>query len=242
MMKRSLVVFKNNLSLESEKGTRMKTHIRQSFRFAFLLSAALALTLVVGVTLADDLNPAPYRGDPLSVFVHWSGDAGLPQQPDWTWVDDSDPSTYLFPEFLPHFSIIPDPTGLGTLYEFIIPNIVDELPLKLLRIQLTWVGPTSAPPLGVDGVGIDGGNSSAGVVTHASSPSVHTQPPGGYQFFDIEFRPNPDFEILRVNLPPGAELVQVVIDSISTIPEPATMGLLVCGGAVMVGLRNRKRA
>lgn len=190
---------------------------------------------------ADDLNSPRYRGDDLSVFVHWAGQTGLPQEPEWNWVDDNDPSTYLFPEMAPSFSSVDDPLGTGTQYQFLVPNIVDELPLKLLRVQLTWEG-TTAPPILIDPIGAEGSAGVNGVVTFASTPNVYTQPDGGYQYFDIEFRPNPDYEWINVTLPENAELVQVVIDSISTVPEPATLVLLALGTfAVRGGKRHLKR-
>ena len=183
----------------------------------------------------DDRNPPSYRGEPLSVYTHWSADASsLLSLDEFSWVDDNDPSTYL--------SSIPPYVGMdpatGT-YDFRIPNFVDELPIKYLRIQLTWTG-TTQPPLSLVSTGFDGSNPVPGVVTSASTPLVFTQPDGGYQYFDIEYKPNPDFEQIRVQLPPDAFLDQVVIDSISTVPEPAALGLLICGGLGIAVLRRRR--
>ena len=196
------------------------------------LSVVIALVISSHSVLADDLNPPLYRGDPLSVFAHWtldpSGVFGLSQ---FSWVDDSDPSTTLYP-FIPYYTT---GTTSGT-YDFRIPNFVDEEPIKFLRIQLTWIG-TTQPPLGITSTAWENNVPIPGIVTFASSPLVFTQPDGGYQFFDIEYQPNPDFENIQIYLPPDASLVQVVVDTVSTVPEPATMALLALGGLL---LRKRK--
>lgn len=200
------------------------------------MTAAIMLLIVLSAPVsADDLNPPDYRGLPLSVFVHWAGTGGSLHEPIWNWVDDNDPSTYIEPGFVPSLTIVPDPYG----YSLEIPNIVDELPLKKLRIQLTWQG-TTQPPISISAEGFDGGVIVPGIVTGITNPLVFTQPDGGYQYFDIEFRPNPDFEILHVNLPQNAKLVQVVVDSISTVPEPATVGLLALGSVVTMRRRLKK--
>lgn len=122
-------------------------------------------------------------------------------------------------------------------YNFRIPNFIDELPLKLLRLHLTWIG-TTQPPLSVSGIGYDGGVPYPHTGLSASNPLVFTQPDGGYQYFDLKFEPNPDFESLFVHLAPDALLVQAVVDSIS-IPEPASLALL--GAGVLTLLARRRR-
>lgn len=205
----------------------MNTFIRQ---FAF---SVVVLSLAVTSVWADDINPPAYRGDPLSVYAHWMGDAsGQLTLDQFLSVDDNDPSTYLL-QFVP--TVLMDP-ATGS-YDFRIPNFVDELPIKYLRLQLTWVG-TTQPPLSVFAEGYEGGQLFGGAVAFVSNPLVFTQPDGGYQYFDIVFKPNPDFEQIHVHLAPDALLVQVVVDSISTVPEPATLGLFSVGG-LMLSRRRR---
>lgn len=194
----------------------------------FALTVCLVVAWSWTSAYADDLNPPDYRGKPLSVYAHWSADAsGLLTLDQFSWVDDDDPATFLHP-LDPSFLVPPPTSGI---YEFQLPNIVDELPIKYLRLQLTWVGITQ-PPIGVTSVGMDTGQVVPGVLTYASVPLVFTQPDGGYQYFDFEFRPNPDFERINIQLPPDATLVQVVVDTIS-IPEPATLLLLLTSGLVV---------
>lgn len=192
----------------------------------------LGMCLILGLSWTsahgDDLNPPDYRGGPLSVYAHWSGDdtGGLYLE-GFSWVDDNDPDTYLYPLDLAEWFPRPE-TGS---YLFEVPNFVDEMPIKYLRLQLTWTG-TTLPPLDVHSAGMESGDLVPGIITYVSEPLVFTQPDGGYQYFDIEYRPNPDFEWIHIQLHPDAHLTQVVVDSIS-IPEPATLGLLVLGGLVM---------
>lgn len=188
-------------------------------------------SFLMAPVFADDINPPPYRGAPLSVYAHWKADASAQLSLDqFLWADDNDPFTYLM-TFSP--IVMADPAN-GS-YDFRIPNFVDELPIKYLRLQLTWVG-TTQPPIAVSGLGFDSGLSVSGLVTFVSAPLVFTQPDGGYQYFDFVFKPNPDFEQLQVHLAPDAILVQAVVDSISTVPEPAMLGLLSLG---FVFLRRR---
>jgi len=202
----------------------------QTVVFATIIGIVFSCSSVFG----DDLNPPSYRGSPLSVSAEWQLLAGTTSLSltNYNSVDDSDPSTYLYP-IQP--TVFMDP-AVGN-YDFRLPNFVDELPIKYLRLQLTWTG-TTQPPISLLSNGWDGTNLIPGVVTFVSSPLVFTQPDGGYQYFDIEFRPNPDYELVSVHLPPDGLLTQVVIDTVSTVPEPVTLGLMALGG---MGIIRRKK-
>lgn len=210
----------------------MKTSSGQRNPLIGLCVVAASLVFASGVALGDDLNPPPYRGDPLSVFTHWSADAsGFLTLNQFTWVDDNDPSTTLT-QFPPTVGFDP---SMG-VYDFRIPNFIDELPIKFMRIQLTWEG-TSLPPLGISSEGFNVPNMVPGSLTFASPPLVFTPGPGGYQFFDFEFVPNPEWEQIHVQMPPDALLVQVVIDTIS-IPSTGSLALLSLGGLTMIRRRR----
>lgn len=185
----------------------------------------------------DDLNPPFYRSQPLSVFAHWTPDAtGALLLDQFNSVDDSDPSTYLHP-IPPSSPVLPDSANV---YQFQLPNFVDEMPIKFLRVQLTWTG-TTQPPINIFSDALEPGQLVPGITTFASNPLVFTQPDGGYQYFDIEFHPNPDFERVHVHLPPDGQLTQVVIDTVSTVPEPAMAGVMVVGCLAMWGKRKNSR-
>ena len=70
-----------------------------------------------------------------------------------------------------------------------------------------------------------------------SSPVTPTAT-GFYQYYDIEFKPNPDAERWTVFLPDNAVLIQAVADTVSTIPEPSTLSILSLGGLVLFGKRK----
>lgn len=200
------------------------------------LCSAIALSVFVfssTLSLADDLTPPLYRGNPLSVHAHWNYVPGstILNLTSWSSVDDSDPTTTLYPNFTPNPQIIPS----AGFYQFQIPNWIDNLPVKYLRLQLAWGGTTQSP-LTISSQGLDGVNPVAATVTFASTPQILTS--GVYQYFDLEYQPNPDFERVNVQLPANNYLTQVVIDTVSTVPEPATTSLLGLGAVALI---QRKR-
>ena len=93
------------------------------------------------------------------------------------------------------------------------------------------------PPINLFSEGLDGVNLITATVTFASSPVVVTN--GIDQYFDLEFHPNLDFERVHVELPGNNYLTQTVIDTVSTIPEPATLGVVVLAGLGAM-IRRRK--
>ena len=198
----------------------------------FLAIAAIA-AFTINISLADDLNPPDYRGDPLSVYAHWQGAPGTPLpflvMDAFNTVDDADPLTFLDPLLPTNFVVGPD-------YQFALPNFVDDLPIKYMRLQLTWQFDPAGPDI-IDIFGEDSGGLVPGNIVF-TSPLVTVDPAAAifYQYYDIEFKPNPDLERWFI-ISPNAPLVQVVADTVSTVPEPATMILLGLGGLV---LRKRK--
>jgi len=219
------------INFKRRKERKMKH--QSSVQFVRILLLVLVSAVSYNAALADDLNPPPYRGGPLSVYAHWvSEDLGFLLLNEFFSVEDNDPSIFLM-DFLPTVQLDP----AAGIYSFRIPNFIDELPVKLLRLQLTWVGNTQ-PPIAVSTEGVDQGSLVPGVLTYLSQPLIFTQPDGGYQYFDFEYRPNPDFESIFVQLSPGAQIVQAVVDSISILPEPSSVGILAVGGFVLLIRKN----
>jgi hypothetical protein len=196
----------------------------------FLAIAAIA-AFTINISLADDLNPPAYRGDPLSVYAHWQGAPGTPflLLDNFNAVDNADPLTFLDP-------LQPPPLVLGPDYLFELPNFVDDLPIKYMRLQLTWELDPAGPDI-IDIFGEDSGGLVSGNIVY-TSPLLTVDPAAAifYQYYDIEFKPNPDLERWFI-ISPNAPLVQVVVDTVSTVPEPATMILLGLGGLL---IRKRK--
>jgi len=210
----------------------MNTQIKN--QFALVLTAAVVLTCSWGIARGDDLTPPSYRGDPLSVNAQWNYVPGstILNLTNWSSVDDTDPTTILYPNFTPTSQIIPN----GGIYQLQLPNWVDNMPVKYMRLQLAWGG-TNQLPINIFSEGLDGVNLISATITGTSS--LTPTPTGFYQYVDFEFHPNLDFERIHVELPSTNYMTQIVVDTVSTIPEPATIGLLSLG---VLGLLKRRRA
>ena len=208
----------------------MKTQIKH--RFVFFLTAAVVMAFSWSVARGDDRTPPSYRGNPLSVNAQWNFVPGstILNLTNWSSVDDTDPTTYLYPSFTPNPQIIPN----GGQYQFQVPNWVDNMPVKYLRLQLAWGG-TNQVPFNIFSQGLDGTNSVFATITGTSS--VIPTSAGFYQYVDLQFLPNPDFERIGFQIPATNYLTQIVVDTVSTVPEPATMALLSLGGLL---LRRKK--
>src|SRR3989337_4468929 len=98
----------------------MKTQIKNQIQFVMFLAVAVVLTFSWNIALGDDLTPPPYRGNPLSVSAEWQLLAGTTflTLTNWSSVDDTDPTTYLYPNFTPDPTVTPN----GGSYDFQIPN------------------------------------------------------------------------------------------------------------------------
>jgi len=196
---------------------------------------------------ADDFAPPTewVRGDPLSTAMEWEflTDANGHTGPDGDTV-----ATVPAPTGSGTVSIYGGSFGIDPIWsigdgdgqwsgpanepifmEFQIENWEDIEPVKFLRIQVTYGGPT--PSI-----------SSIGAI-HQTDP-VTIVPTGTTSFstnqilFEYEIHPNPFFELFELEIPVGGSVDQVVVDTIS-MPEPATLSLLALGG--LAALRRRRR-
>ena len=228
----------------------------------FPACAVLITALAAPSVWADDVAPPDYRDQPLSVFTEYdpevlieNGDligdpfasfaAGPlvvdPSSPGFAFVDDDDPATVLYEEFPP--SMRAEPGSAGNRYIIEQPNVIDELPIKFLRVQVTWVSPTPSTPTDKPTVSVQGSDPSGGVsvspngMFNAAIFSGGTW--GGIDVYDFILRPNPDWELITINT--GREDIyidQVVVDSIS-IPEPAGVTLFALAAAGVGAVRLR---
>jgi len=211
----------------------MKTQIKN--QFVLFLTAAVVMAFSWSIARGDDLTPPPYRGNPLSVNAQWNLHPGstILNLTGWSWVDDTDPTTNLYPNFPPDPQITPN----GGIYQLQLPNWVDNMPVKYMRLQLAWAG-TNQLPFNIFSQGLDGTNLINATIT-GTSPLITTSA-GYYEYVDFTFLPNPDFERIGLQLPANNYLTQAVVDTVSTVPEPATIGLLGLGALTMI--RRRRSA
>jgi hypothetical protein len=198
-----------------------------------LIAAVLLVPLAVS---ADDVAPAPWRGAPNSVFAKFDLLAGPVPGPPVSFGYGGGYPLDPTPPFVG--GPITTPTG-ELIYDITLPNVIDPLPLKLMRIQYSWFGGTSlgghADTLSI--LPIPGG-----VVTHVGgSPPIVLDPLAGilHRYDDFEIRPNPDSERIQVRFT-FADPRWVIIDTIS-IPEPSSVALLaVCGGFALMRRSQRR--
>lgn len=208
-----------------------------------IFAALLAVGLGGPTAWADDLFPAPWRDftDPFYTIQEWEfTQPGTPLQPDGeiTTLNPGDPAMFQAA------GVVWDgnfqntgldgyfmPTGTGVMV-FGIPNVVDNEPMKYLRIQINGIWDQSPPPV-VSFISATKDQQPA--VTHfiESDEAI----PGFHRWEDWAIFPNPDDEVIQLIVPGGSFVNQVVIETIS-FPEPASLSLLTLGG--LVALRRRR--
>ncbi|MEQ8208831.1 MAG: hypothetical protein RH917_03285 [Lacipirellulaceae bacterium] len=189
-----------------------------------VLAFCLAGFISVDFAAGDDLEPAPFRGDPNSVLAKFDlqGQANLD-----SFSEGANPTFPLFP--LPA-TITQDPTG-APFYQVELPNYIDDLPLKLMRIQYSWFGQTGDAQTVTINVSPNVPGGSIALVDSGPITPVPGVPNAFHRYDDFEIRPNPDFESIQVEFF-NSDPRWLIFDTISTVPEPSTLslGLLLVAG------------
>lgn len=209
---------------------------------------------VGGAVMADDLQPPPWRGGQYSTVAEWEFLGPLPVTPP----DGAIPPVVGDGGGAPTATILgpmtwdpydgdgawigsgPTPADFGII-DLYIPNWIDLLPVKFIRVQMTVqnsgmpgavhvAGITASDPQGITGVQFVGATET--LIPGTLGQLVH-------RVEDWRIFPNPDFENIRIIVPTDTLVDQIVVDTIS-IPEPATIGLLTLAGATL--LRRRRVA
>lgn len=196
---------------------------------AVLLSATI-VAMGTNLASAGPFDPA-YRGDANSIHAIFDWVASAT---DWeVSVFETGPSQF------PLDPTEPAASDDGTDTSIILPNFIDPLPLKQMRIQMFFDGPVSGDLIGLEVFAFDPEDAIVNFVG-GSGPvdsNVH--------FIDIEIVPNPDWEQIIIfgntggNVIPG-NLLTIEIDTVS-IPEPSTLTLAVLTLFGLVGYGRRLR-
>jgi len=217
------------------------------------LAVILCMGLAAGAALADDMNPPIWRGGPLSTSAQWEfssmptlpGDGTAVFSPDGAEVPlvvgdggsggGSGPvaiadNMVMINDWLVCAGLQDPPTILLD-----IPNWIDEIPEKLIRIQIT--GDNWGEPLSIL---LQDAYDPTGPVDSRMEDPVYWEDAGGieHMYVDMVLWPNPDWEMLLIDLPFGAAVDQIIVDTIS--PEPGTLALLAIGGVLALARRRRR--
>lgn len=217
------------------------------------LVALLCFVAAPLVAQADDLNPPPWRNDPLTTphsylakFEVENYPGGL-VGPDIEMIGPSSPY-----QLDPTRPTLEEVGNQGPLeYQVILPNFIDPLPIKRVRVQFSWYpgdpDPTTNPSFpGNATVQNISPMDSTGAATFAKvyeSPidifpdPLDPQRNIAYKYEDYHIWPNPDWEIFDVAYFDG-DPRWLIIDTIS-IPEPST--ILLVGGLVGLAFVVRRR-
>lgn len=220
------------------------------------LVIALAATAMGSQAMADDLFPPPWRGGPLSTLAEWEffgplnpipPDGALPvivgdgMGPGVVPLATMSGAIAWFPSFDGDGAWLgTGPPGIDGYIDLLIPNWIDQEPLKIIQVQMT-IQPqggnpprphvesiSASDPLGIDSV------VRMSVVERLIDPL-------NFIFHRTEIwkiRPNPDWEQIRIAVPADSYVDQIVVDTIS-IPEPASMALVL---VAVAGLAVHRRA
>ncbi|MGB5398382.1 MAG: VPLPA-CTERM sorting domain-containing protein, partial [Gammaproteobacteria bacterium] len=135
---------------------------------------------------------------------------------------------------------------VGTLYEFVIPNFYDPLPMKKIEISMHGANggasgfelPGVLDIIGADSDFTNGGPALPVLGSFVSNTISSTLVTEYWTMF-----PNPDFEIVKLFVPVEFELQNITISTQSTVvPVPAAVWLFGSGILGLAAVARRKIA
>lgn len=210
------------------------------------IATAICATSVSASVLRDDIVGPPWeRFQPFTTFQEWEffdpGDIApdgelAPFNPNTHFPLVAKPGPdVIWSASLPGTNLSGIYTGTGddgSYIDFCIPNWIDMEPLKLLWIQINGVWDEAAPPIVSGILGVKDGVDTFGAFLDSDETF-----PGFHRVESWEILPNPDWETIRIFLPEGAIVNQVVIDTIS-FPTPGAASAF---GLAGLALARRRR-
>jgi hypothetical protein len=206
---------------------------------ARLVGFALALVLLTGLAAsasADDLWPAPWRGDPLTYFGEWEFEDSLLHDISVTyeyWIGDGIHDwSYISTQWRPddiYWEEDPGEPGDGRLYtrafagrlQVFLGNWIDDYPYKCIWVQITWGG-SYGPPYIWEVFGPPWEDPIYGdhIQTYYHTPNHVVE----HWMLPI----NPDCEYVNIWVPSWTWIDEVIIETVSKAEpssnEPSTWG------------------
>ena len=187
-----------------------------------LLTLVAFSVLLLGTTwyttnaYADDLFPPVWRGSENSYLAEWTDLDPVPDSsnlpPDSVSQGQSSFDLFDLDDFFNNPSAgslaFCNDDGNGACV-FTLPNFIDDLEKKWVRVQVTYTG--DAPG---DGSMIANDNGGQGGFDDCTN-LVRQEPNAGFYYEDFECLPNPDLEQYTTTLPQGTQVTQIVVDTIS---------------------------
>ena len=194
---------------------------------------------------ADDVVPPEWRGDGLYTFQEWEFMTPGAIPPDGE-IPTFNPNGV--PLMTPGSGVAWDPNfqtfgldgyvgnaGGGSLL-FAVPNYIDLEPEKFIRVQINGVWGVT-PPSVASIAAVDNVEPNPVIQFLASDERF----PGFHRWEDWLILPNPDSETIQIDVPSGAFVNQVIIETTS-IPEPSGFVLLLGAGLMLArGTYTRHR-
>ena len=209
----------------------------------FLILAVIVCNFSLDLAYAEDLNPAPFRGQDGTTYARWEFLTPDDQPiPDELFNPYGSTTMQIWPgvgqEYWPDWGTRTGVWPLSGAAEISIENRPEPLPYKDIWVQLTWAEQVQGVvPLVWETIsGIEAEVHDQIVLNPTGEPS----PADGFWYhttYLIHLEPNPDFEIIRID---GAVMIdELVIDTICA-PEPCTIALLGMGGIVLLRRKYKR--
>lgn len=186
----------------------------------------IALTVVIfSATVFGGFADPIYRGDNNSVHVIYerADTDNVWSQTLW----ETGPSAYDLHQLEDNGRCMEYDDEDGIQHIIDVPNFIDDLQFKYIRLQLTFSTEVIGDQIRVYVNSYPGSSGEMQIIDQTVGDGVE-------HYIDIELQPNPDWEIIGMSN--TRNLTKIEIDTVS-IPEPASMALLGLGALAI----RRKR-